>query len=122
MTPTAPWTCPDCGGAWIRNFVFDHNPETCQLRDREDATQCADHERLDGTSLPLERPATPTEIQLADVVRGFALLRAAQYVAPGQPAPESKPVMTKVSRLAPGVHCRIIAGVDPDELAKAGQA
>lgn len=101
--PTMFWTCPDCGGRWIRNFVFDHHPETCRLRDREDAAHQADYERLQRRYTPLTRPATSTELELLAVLSGT-------------PAPAL--AETTVERVVNGIHQRTIAGVDPDVLAQ----
>jgi hypothetical protein len=97
------WTCPECGGAWIRNYVFDHNPETCRLRDREDATHHADYERLQHRYSPLKRAATSTELELLAVITG----------------PENVPsaAETTVERVVAGIHVRTINGVNPDVLA-----
>ncbi len=115
MTPTAPWICPECSGPWVRNFVFDHDRATCTLGKAEDATHYADYERLRSCGI-LERPATPTEIALGDVIRGYPLLRAAQFVSRDEPAPVSRPAITVVTMLTHGIHYRVVTGVDPDKI------
>lgn len=109
------WNCPECGRPWVRNFVFDHARNACTIGDAEDATQYADHRRL-STRSQYFRDATPAEIQLADMIRGFPLPRAAQYVAPGMPAPASDLPQTEVIGIAAGIHKRIVVGVDPDTI------
>lgn len=100
--PTMFWTCPDCGGAWIRNFVFDHDPVTCRLRDREDATHNADYERLSHRYSPLTRPATSTELEL------LAVFMEADTVPTA--------AETEVASIVAGIHSRTIHGINPDEL------
>lgn len=92
--------CPECGGKWIRNFVFDHDPQNCQLRNRDDATHHADYERLQHRYSPLTRAATSTELELLAVITG----------------PENVPAAaeTTVERIAAGIHSRTINGVNPD--------
>jgi nitrogenase molybdenum-iron protein alpha/beta subunit len=91
--------CPECGGKWIRNFVFDHDPQNCQLRNREDATHHADYERLQEDSLII-RETTSTELELLAVITG----------------PENVPAAaeTTVERIAAGIHSRTVNGVNPD--------
>lgn len=111
-----PWTCPDCGGHWIRNFVFDHDPTSCGLRNAEDGTQSADHERLDKAWGALAREATATELQLMEAITGEPPVAEAEYRAPYDAPATPAPLQTVVSRIAHGVHHRIIAGVDPDNI------
>lgn len=97
------WQCPECGGKWLRNFVFRHNPRDCSLRDADDATQFADHERLFAAP-EITRPATPTELQLVAV---FAPDLAALETA-----------TSKVSRMFYGVHTKTVADINPDNVVK----
>lgn len=97
------WQCPECGGEWLRNFVFRHNPRECSLRAADDATQMADHERLFADA-EITRPATATELQLVAV---FALDLAALETG-----------TTKVSRITYGVHTKTVAEINPDTLVK----
>lgn len=97
------WNCPTCGGEWLRNFAFRHDPRECSLRDADDATQMADHERL-LVAPEITRPATTTELQLAAVF------------APDLAALES--ATTRVSRMVYGVHTRTVAEINPDNLVK----
>ncbi|WP_458115157.1 hypothetical protein [Arthrobacter sp. D2-10] len=96
MTPE---TCPECGAARVRNWVYDHsraNP-ACTIGDREDATQAADHEKFRHGwpwTPAFIRPATTAELELVGVA---------------QPAGDEK---TLVRQLAAGAHHRVIAGVD----------
>lgn len=69
MSTPPTWTCPACGGAWIRNFVFDHSPTACRIRAAEDATQAADAERAELRPV-FTRPATTTELELLAHMRG----------------------------------------------------
>lgn len=109
------WACPECQGAWIRNFVFDHT-NTCTIRAAEDATQAADFERL-GYKSRLTRDATDAENNLCDRVFNYSTVPAAQFHAPGHPAGRGILPQTVVSVIAPGIHHRIIAGLNPDSIA-----
>ena len=106
------FTCPDCGGAWLRNFTFDHDPANCQLRTRDDSTQYADFERLQ-TTQTFDRRATDTEIELYEAITGHAPTEA-EFYDPADSLPTAPVPMTTVTQLAPGVHHRVIAGLDPD--------
>lgn len=114
-TPSETWKCPECGGAWMNSFRFDHAVTGCSIRDKEDATQHADFERLWGRSI-LERTATHAEIDLAEVIAGYSVIPPAEFRLPEQPAPISKPIVTVVTMLASGIHHRVVAGIDPDAL------
>lgn len=95
MTPE---TCPECGAARVRNWVYSHsrsNP-ACTIGDREDSTQFSDFEKFnEGRTWKSAfiRPATTAELELAGI----------------QPTGDEK---TLVRQLAAGVHHRVIAGVD----------
>lgn len=114
-TPASEWKCPDCGGRWLDSFRFDHAVTGCSIRDQEDATQQADVERM-WSRTSIERPATHAETELAEIIAGYSVIPPAQFRQPDQPAPISKPVMTTVTKLAPGIHRRVVAGIDPDAL------
>lgn len=118
MTPStaATWICPECSGAWVRNFVFDHDRITCSLGKADDATQQADFERLQ-TKTSLDRAATSTEVELFAAIAGFDPIEA-EFRSPTTPAQVSPSPITTVTNPAPGIHHRIVAGLDPDALAK----
>lgn len=94
------WKCPHCGGRWVRSFVFDHDRQACPIGKVEDMMQHADFEAL-GLWPTYNRPSTMSERILAEFIRG-------------EPFPENVDAVTTVSRLAPGIHHRVVHGVDPD--------
>jgi hypothetical protein len=108
------WACPECTGKWIRNFVFDHT-NGCTIRRAEDATQDADFERL-VTRRTIARDATATEIELCWRVFQHVVVDVAQFHAPDQPASKGTNPQTVVTADAPGMHHRVVSGVDPDKL------
>lgn len=91
--------CPDCGGEWLRNFVFRHDPRNCEIRAADDATQAADHERLNWAR-EVVRPSTDTEIILVATMSDTPVSTAE--------------AVTTVTRTATGVHNRVVAGINPD--------
>lgn len=53
--------CPECNGPFLYNWVAKHS-NTCTIRNADDATQNADHERLeDHRPWALTRPTTAAE-------------------------------------------------------------
>lgn len=103
------WTCPICGGKWIRNFVFDHDRAACAIGTAEDTVQYADFEALKVWRRGYERPSSMAERLLAEVV------------AP-EPLPENSSPVTWVEPLASGIHRRVVAGIDPDLVSLEQQA
>ena len=71
--PATP-TCPSCAGEQMTGhpgglLEFNHVPTMCTLRDFEDATRAADHERAtDYGVTAYARAATPTELTLLAAV------------------------------------------------------
>lgn len=86
VIPT-PWQCPECGGPWLRNYVFRHTPNQCTILQREDATQAADAQRLASISR-YTRPATAAEVLLLKHLAGPAAAadEDPQTVVSGSPA------------------------------------
>lgn len=103
------WKCPECGGRWIRNFVFDHDRSACVIGKAEDTVQYADFEALKMWRRGYERESSLAERILATVVTAGPLA--------DDPAP-----VTWVEPLASGIHRRIVAGVDPDLVSLEQQA
>jgi hypothetical protein len=110
------WACPECGGEWIRNFVFNHT-NGCTIRWAEDATQAADFERLHTKSV-LTRDATDTEILLCQAVFNYTAVDVAEYHDPNLPAPRGYPTKTVVTSDAPGIHRRVVGGLNPDTITR----
>ncbi|NQD42437.1 hypothetical protein [Glutamicibacter halophytocola] len=102
LTPVrpAPWNCPECGGPWIRNFVFQHKANACTLLDSEDRMQAADY--LNGHNLSAGRyyrPASVAEVALYNVIASEPLT--------------GDLVMTELIE-AGAIRTRIVAGLNPD--------
>lgn len=87
--------CPTCSGPRIvghsAGFVWDHRSD-CAVRDQEDATAVADHERARGRSLT--RPTTEAEL---------VLLAACGVTVPQPPLTTVDPLTASVLRRTFGV-------------------
>lgn len=96
-----PWTCPECGGAWLRNYVYRHQVNACTIGAREDATQASDYTRGDGRA-EYVRSATTAEQELYNSIAV-------------EPRPDTDgPFFTKVTGRA--VRERTVHGLNPDTI------
>lgn len=93
-----PWSCPECGGTWMRNFVFQHRVNACNLGSLEDSRQYADFEQLQRTH-SFTRPSTIAEITLYQAIYDEPL--------------NGYEAITEVSG-PPGYRTRIINRLNPD--------
>lgn len=113
LMKSEPWmTCPECGGEWRRNFVWNHVRNECWIGTAEDSRQFADHDRGERT---FQRLATHAEMVLAEHVSGVPVIPEAEFRDPMDPPPKSEPVCTRVTLLTGGIFHRVIGGVDAPE-------
>lgn len=101
-TKPKPWTCPECGGAWIRNYVFRHKANACTIGEREDNTQASDFFRTGDTAVYV-RSHTTAERELYNAISTEPL-----------PADSDGPYLTKVTGHT--IRERTVHGLNPDNI------